>query len=59
MCYSDAYIIVKGEIDNLVAAANESDKKKRFLAFKYNTPSRSCISKISNIVIDNAESIIS
>ena len=32
--YSDAYIVVKGAIDILAAAANESDKAEENVAFK-------------------------
>ena len=53
MCdYSDASIVVKGTIYLLAAAANEDDK-----AEKDNAPFRSCISKINNALIDNAEDL--
>ena len=56
MCdYSDVYIVLKGTIDLLVAAANENDKEEKDVAFKNNTPFRSCISKSSNILIDSSE----
>ena len=43
--YSDAYIVVKGKIDLLAAAANENDKPEKNVVFKNNVPFRSCISK--------------
>ena len=57
--YSDAYILVKGNItvNNAAAgaaAANNSDKK---VIFKNCTPFTNCISKINNEQIDNAEYI--
>ena len=55
--YSDAYIVVKGTIDLLAAAANENDKTERNVAFKNNTPFRSYISKINSTLIDNAEDL--
>ena len=39
--YSDAYIVVKGVIDLLAAAANENDKAEKNVAFKNNVPFRS------------------
>ena len=52
--FSNAYIVVKGTITvtNLINGAY--DKK---LAFKNNAPFVSCISKINNILIDNAEDL--
>ena len=55
--YSDAYIVVKGTIDLLAAAANEIDKVKKDVVFKNNAPFRSCISKINSTLIDNAEDL--
>ena len=55
--YSDAYIVVKGTIDLLAAAANEYDKAEKDFAFKNNAPFRSCISKINSTLIDNAEDL--
>ena len=57
--YSDAYIIVKGNIsvnDTAAAdaAANNTNKKK---IFKNCVPFIKCISKINNTQIDNAEYI--
>ena len=55
--YSDAYIVVKGTIDLLVAAANENDKAEKDVAFKNNVPCRSCISKINSTLTENAEDL--
>ena len=58
--YSDAYILIKGNItvNNTAAAggvaANDINKK---LIFKNCAPFTSCISKINNTQIDNAEYI--
>ena len=53
--YSDAYIIVKGTI-TLDGVAN-ANKRNKGTAFKYNAPFISCISKINNTLIDNAEDL--
>ena len=42
--YSDAYIVVKRKVDLLAVTSN-------------NSPFRSCISKINNTLIDNAEDL--
>ena len=52
--YSDAYIIVKGDIT--VTNPNNT-KRKKALAFKNNAPFINCISKINGIKIDNAEDL--
>ena len=57
--YSDAYILVKGNISvnnnaGAAAAANNTDKKA---IFENCAPINSCISKINNAQIDNAEHI--
>ena len=57
--YSDAYILVKGNIsvNNAAAdgaAANNTDKK---VIFKNGAPFTNCISNINNIQIDNTEYI--
>ena len=49
---SDAYIVVKGKITVTNPDDTAYDQK---LAFKNNAPFTSCISKINNILIDNAE----
>ena len=51
--YSDAYIIIKGRT-NVKATANR-DIEEKDIAFKNNAPFRSCITKISITLIDNAE----
>ena len=38
--YSDAYIVLKGKIDLLAAAANENDKAEKNAAFKNTQPAR-------------------
>ena len=50
----DAYIVVKGTIT--VADPNDANYNKK-LAFKNNAPFTSCISKINNAPIDNAEDL--
>ena len=52
--YSDAYIVAKGDITVTNPANDAYDKK---LAFKSNAPFVSCISKINNRLIDNAEDL--
>ena len=54
---SDEYIIMKRTIDLFTATANENDKAQESLAFKNNSPFRSCISKISNSLIGNTEDL--
>ena len=55
--YSDAYIVVKRTIS--VARDDNKDMmiKNRSLAFKISASFISCISKINNILIDNAEDL--
>ena len=52
--YSDAYIVVKGKIT--VTNPNNNAYEKE-LAFKNRAPFLSCISKINNALIDNAEDL--
>ena len=52
--FSDAYIVVKGTITVTNPDNNAYDKK---LAFKNNAPLVSCILKINNTLIDNAEDV--
>ena len=52
--FSDAYIVVKGTITVTNPENNAHDKK---LAFKNNAPFVSCISRINNTLIDNAEDL--
>ena len=51
--YSDAYIVVKGNIT--VEGANNRDRKNRSLTFKNNGPFISCISKINGALIENSK----
>ena len=51
--YSDAYIVVKGEIS--VAGTNGATRRNKTLVFKNNAPFRSCITKVNNKFVDNAE----
>ena len=53
--FSDAYIVVKGTIT--VTGTNNRSRKNRFLAFKNNAPFISCISKVNNSLIDDAEDL--
>ena len=53
--YSDAYIVVKGDITVTNPANDAFDKK---LAFKNNAPFISCISKLNYTLIDNAEDLV-
>ena len=53
--FSDAYSFVKGTIT--VTGGGNSSRKNKPLAFKNNAPFISCISKINNTLIDNAEDL--
>ena len=53
--YSDVYIVAKGRIS--VTVTENTDKRNKNVTFKNNTPFRSCISKINNTLIDNAEDL--
>ena len=56
--FSGAYIVVKRTIT--VTKTNGRgiiDIRNRFLAFKNNAPFTNCISKINNVLIDNAEDL--
>ena len=53
--YSDVYIVGKGAIT--VEEAENSDKYNRNLVLKNNAPFISCISKVNNTLIDNAEDL--
>ena len=56
--YSDAYIVVKGDIIlRKRTTRNFIDTRNRFLAFKNNAPFTSYISKINNVLSDNAEDL--
>ena len=52
--YSDAYIVLKGKI---IAATPDNDAYDKKLALKNNAPFISCILKINNTLIDNAEDL--
>ena len=56
--FNDVYIVVKGDI-TLTKAENRDfiDVRNRVLAFKNNAPFTNCISKINNVVIENAENL--
>ena len=53
--YSDAYIVVKGTI--IVTSTNNDKRTNKKLVFKNNALFWSCISKINNTFIDNAEDL--
>ena len=53
--YSDTYIVTKGTIDLLAAAANENDKAQKIVAYKNNSSFRQCISKINSTLTDNGK----
>ena len=56
--YSDAYIVVKGDITlTKTIARGFIDTRNRFLAFKNNAPFTNWISKINNVLTDNAEDL--
>ena len=57
--YSDAYILVKGNIsvNNTAAAAADPNNRNKKVIFKNCAPFTNCISKINNTQIDNAEYI--
>ena len=56
--YSDTYIVVKGDITlTKTNGRGIIDIRNRFLAFKNNAPFTNCISKINNVLIDNAEDL--
>ena len=56
--FTDAYIVLKRDI-TVTKAANRDfiDVRNKFLAFKNNAPFTNCISKINNVLIDNAEDL--
>ena len=56
--FSGAYIVVKGDI-TLTKGANRHfiDVRNRFFGFKNNVPFTNSISKINNVLIDNAEDL--
>ena len=52
--YSDAYIVVKGEV---TVTEPNNDGYDENVALKNNAPFISCISKINDTLIDNAEDL--
>ena len=54
--YGDAYVVVK---ETTINVEGDDDNKKidKKLSFKNNAPCRSCISKINNTFIGNAEDL--
>ena len=56
--YSDAYIVVKGDIVLTKGSGRRPiDIRNKFLAFKNNAPFTNFISKMNNVLIDNAEDL--
>ena len=53
--YSDAYIVVKGRTS--VTGTNNANRRNKKLAFKNNTLFRSCILKVNNTFVTNAEDL--
>ena len=53
--YCDAYIVVKRTIT--VEGTNDTNKKNKKLIYKNSAPFRSCISKIINTLVGNAEDL--
>ena len=53
--YSDAYIVVKGDIS--LECDNNPNKRNKNLAFKNSAPFINCISKINGVKIDNVEDL--
>ena len=56
--YSVAYVVVKGAIGLLTAPAKKINEVEKDVTFKNNAPFRSCISKINNTLIENAEDLL-
>ena len=56
--YSDAYIVVKGDITlTKTIATGFIHTRNRVLAFKNNAAFTNCTSNINNVLIDNAEDL--
>ena len=53
--YSDSYIVVKGT--KTFEGDDDNKRTDKKLSFKHNAPFRSCISKINNTFIRNAEDL--
>ena len=52
--YSDADVVVKGRI---TITGNNVNRIKKTITFKNNAPFTSCISKINNTLVENAEHV--
>ena len=56
--FRDAYIVVKGDVTLTKTDGRRfTDIRNRFLAFQNNTSITNCISKINNVLTDNAEDL--
>ena len=56
--FSGPYIVVKGDITlTKTNGGGIINMRNRFLAFQNNAPFTNCISKINNVLIDNAEDL--
>ena len=56
--YSDAYILVKGTVNGVVnAVENEILRRNRPLILKNNAPFVSCMTKIDNEFIEDADDL--
>ena len=55
--YSDAYILVKGTINNTAAAGTAANNHDKKVIFNNCAPFTNCISEINNTQIDNAKDI--
>ena len=56
--FSNAYIVVKGGLTlTKIDIGDFIDTRNRFLAFENNAPFTNCISKINNLLINNAEDL--
>ena len=53
--YSDVYTVVKGKVT--VQGDNDGKTRNKKLFFEKNAPFRSCIWKINNAFMDNAENL--
>ena len=53
--YSNSYIVVKVRIS--VTGTSNANRRNKKLTFKNSTPFKSCISKMNNTFIDNAEDL--
>ena len=57
--YSDAYILVKGNIlvNNTAAADADANNTNKKVIFRNCAPFTDCMGKINNILVDNAKDI--